>query len=115
MNKRLTVIAATVLALVWAQAPAPQQATPPPQGEPDLVLHVSVNLVQVDAIVTDRNGRHVPDLKAEDFEIFQDGRPQKITHCSYISLQPSAAPHDGPGGWMIWVFRGRPWLRCGRR
>ena len=34
------------------------RSTQAPQGEGDLVLHVSVNLVQVDAVVTDHNGQH---------------------------------------------------------
>ena len=49
------------------------------------VLRVSVNLVQVDAVVTDHKGKQVTNLTADDFQIFQDGKQQKITHFSYIS------------------------------
>ncbi len=86
---RISAALAALLAPMLGQAPAPQQRAP---QDPDLTLHVSVNLIQVDAVVTDSKGRHVPDLKAEDFEILQDGRPQKITHFSYISVQPAAQP-----------------------
>jgi VWFA-related protein len=41
--------------------------------------------VQVDAVVTDRDGNQVTDLKAEDFEILENGRPQPITNFSYIT------------------------------
>jgi len=67
------------------------------QAPPDLTLHVSVNLVQVDAVVTDSQGRHVASLEREDFEIFQDGRPQKLTHFSYIATQPPAPAAALPG------------------
>jgi VWFA-related protein len=62
----------------------------PAQESPDApVLRVTVNLVQVDAVVTDSKGKQVTDLTADDFQLFQDGKPQKITHFSYIS---TAAP-----------------------
>src|SRR5579884_1021666 len=48
-------------------------------------LHFDVNLVQVDVVVTDSHGQRVPDLKSDDFEVLQDGKPQKITHFLYVS------------------------------
>lgn len=65
--------------------------------EADVVLRISVNLVQVDAVVTDAKGRQVTNLKPEDFTVLQDSRPQRITHFSYITVggkrvPPSAAP-----------------------
>jgi VWFA-related protein len=57
------------------------------------VIRVTVNLVQVDATVTDSKGRHVADLKPDEFEIREDGRPQKITNFSYV---PGTAPASGP-------------------
>ena len=67
------------------------------------IIRITVNLVQVDAVVTDSKGRQVTDLKPEDFEIIEDGRPQKITNFSYIRLaspsQPAApAPTPLPRG-----------------
>jgi len=53
---------------------APAQETPK--------LRVSVTLVQVDAVVTDRQGRPVRDLKKDDFELFEDGKVREITHFS---------------------------------
>src|SRR5262245_50749663 len=55
-----------------------------PRQPADPVIRVTVDLVQVDAVVTDSKGRHVPDLKREDFEILEDGKPQKVTHFSYL-------------------------------
>ncbi len=71
----------------------PTLAQAPQQG----VIRITVGLVQIDAVVTDSKGRQVGDLKPEDFEVFVDGRPQKITNFSYVVLQaPSPTPSSGP-------------------
>ncbi len=72
------------LAVATAQTPAPQT--------PDTVIRINVNLVQVDAAVTDSKGKPVTDLQAADFEILQDGKPQVITNFSYITTGRGAAP-----------------------
>jgi VWFA-related protein len=70
--------------LAARQAPQPQpSATPPPPDTPR--LRISTTLVEIDAVVTDRQGRHVTDLTPEDFELIQDGRPQKISSVRYVS------------------------------
>ncbi len=56
---------------------------------PDHVIRIDVNLVQIDAIVTDGKGKPVTDLKAEDFEILQDGKRQVISNFSYVSAAPA--------------------------
>jgi VWFA-related protein len=66
--------------LMPAFAQAPQQ---PGTGG---VIRITVDLVQVDAVVTDSKGRQVTNLKPEDFEILEDRRPQKITNFSYVSV-----------------------------
>ncbi|MDR3702764.1 MAG: hypothetical protein P4L56_24170 [Candidatus Sulfopaludibacter sp.] len=48
-------------------------------------MHFDVNLVQVDAVVTDVRGNHIPGLKGDDFEVQQDGKSQKITHFANIA------------------------------
>ena len=49
------------------------------------MIRITVNLVQVDAIVTDSKGHQVTNLQPADFTILEDGRPQTITNFSYIS------------------------------
>jgi VWFA-related protein len=56
----------------------------------DPLIRIDVKLVQVDAVVTDSGNKHVGNLRANDFEILQDGKPQTITNFSYIA--PSAPP-----------------------
>jgi VWFA-related protein len=41
--------------------------------------------VQVDAVVTDKNGNLIKDLRPEDVQIFEDGRQQKITNFNLIT------------------------------
>src|SRR2546421_5447708 len=69
--------------------PPPPPVLQPQKPENDEVVRITTNLVQVDAVVTDRNGKLVTDLKPEEVEIFEDGRKQKITHFSF-SLSESA-------------------------
>lgn len=54
-----------------------------PQQEED-VVRITTNLVQVDAVVTDKSGRVITDLKPEEVQILEDGRQQRVTHFSYI-------------------------------
>ena len=65
------------------------QAPPSP-----FVIRINVNLVQVDAVVTDSKGKPVTDLKAEDFEIFQDGKPQPITTFEFVDVKGSSVRVD---------------------
>lgn len=63
-----------------------------PGSEKEDVVRISVTLVQVDAVVTDRQGKPVTDLKPSDFEIYEDGRKQHITNFSFVATQPETLP-----------------------
>ena len=56
------------------------------------IFRIDVNLVQVDAVVTDKEGRPVIDLTAEDFIILQDGKPQEITNFSLVRMKEPIVP-----------------------
>jgi VWFA-related protein len=78
-----------------------QPAAPAPDSpRPDAIFTVTATLVQVDAVVTDSKGHHITDLKPEDFQVFEDGKPQKLTHFSYVQVTPErkAAPEPKPTG-----------------
>jgi VWFA-related protein len=73
-----------LLVAVLSAATIPAQTGP---SEPDqAVIRVSVNRVQLEVQTTDSKGHHVTDLRAEDFEILDNGKPQKITNCAYVRL-----------------------------
>lgn len=67
---------------------APATPVPATKGEQDDVVRITTSLVQLDVVVT-KDGRQVTNLTAGDFEISEDGRPQTITHFSYISNTPA--------------------------
>lgn len=54
----------------------------PSEGD---VVRITTNLVQIDAVITDKNGNVITDLKPEELQLFEDNRARKITHFSYIA------------------------------
>ena len=58
-------------------------------------FRISVDLVQVDAVVNDSKGNHIRDLGADDFQVTEDGKPQKITNFSWIDARPDPAARTG--------------------
>ncbi len=86
------------LALGLALAPVGAQQDPPvpasvssPQQPPDTpqtqapTFRTGVNLVRVDVVATNREGRQVTDLTAEDFEVSDEGRRQPIAAFKLVS------------------------------
>src|ERR1700722_1473392 len=86
---RLTVLL-PALALAFAQDLTPQSG-PAAAVNPNTVIRIDVNLVQVDAVVTDSRGKRATDLQSSAFEILQDGKPQAITNFAYVSAKPGVA------------------------
>jgi len=54
-------------------------------------ISVNVSEVRLDVVVVDRKGLPITDLTADDFEIYQNRLPQRITSGIYISDQTEAA------------------------
>lgn len=98
---RRNFILPVICSICCAQTPIGMPA-PDSQSSSDLVVRITVNLVQVDASVTNSKGKPVADLKPEDFEVLQDGEPQKITNFSYVTagIVPGAqkATQESGGG-----------------
>lgn len=63
------------------KSPAPKASGVEEVDEGD-VVRIETQLVSVPAVVTDRAGRPLTGLSASDFQIFEDGRPQKIANFS---------------------------------
>lgn len=83
-------LAVAVIA-VGLLAPAQAQSTGP---LPPLTAQVEVHVVNVDVSVTDANGNPVRNLTKDDFEIFEDGRLQKVTNF-YVIQNADVKPADG--------------------
>jgi VWFA-related protein len=65
-----------------AQAPA---QTPAPNRQDTPTFRVQVDAVTMDVIVKDENGRFVPDLTKDDFEIFEDNVKQDVASLTVVS------------------------------
>jgi VWFA-related protein len=82
-----------LLGVVGAQPP---QAPPPTAAQQRPVFRGGTHFVRVDAYPTE-DGHLVEGLTAEDFEIFEDGRPQKIESFDYLEFDtftPDAVRRD---------------------
>jgi VWFA-related protein len=77
-------------AMLTAQEPPPAQPT----------FQVSVSYVDVDVTVTDLQGNFVTGLTRDDFQLFEDDKPQKIDAFSYVEL-----PIERPDPFLL---AGRP-------
>src|SRR5919106_6629663 len=64
------------------------------------VVRVRSNLVQLDVVVKDKKGRPVKDLKATDFEVFEDGVSQKVQSFRFVSREttPRTETKDDKAG-----------------
>ena len=75
-----------------SQQPAAQQPpqTPPDQPPQQPVFRTGINFVRVDAIVTDKQGNPVADLKQTDFDVLEDGKPQTIETFRFVKADGAA-------------------------
>ena len=64
-----------------AEPPPPPPPSRPKkvEGMPDYSIHVDVPLVTVPVLVTTKSGQFIPNLKKENFRVFEDGAPQTIS------------------------------------
>jgi VWFA-related protein len=69
--------------LLSAQSPSQQAQPQPPQQQGDaqsFKFRTGVDLINVNATVSDQSGRFVSGLTKDDFRVFDDEKPQAITH-----------------------------------
>ena len=86
-----------LVAVVALQSPVLQgQGT----QAPGVTFQVEVNYVDVDVVVTDAQGNFVTGLTRDDFEVFENGKPQKIDTFSMVEI-PVEKPTE-------FVYEGRP-------
>src|SRR6188768_1855945 len=78
--------ACVCLTSAYAQQQTQRPATQAPPGQPAVTFKAEVDYVDVDATVTDRQGNFVTGLTKDDFEVLEDGKPQKVEMFSYVNL-----------------------------
>ncbi|HEX4137983.1 MAG TPA: VWA domain-containing protein [Bryobacteraceae bacterium] len=91
-----------VLPAIALFAAAAGAQTSPAQNQPEvsseetpITFSSRVNLVSVPVVVRDRNGRAVGNLRKEDFQLFDKGKPQVIT--KFTVEQTEAREAESPG------------------
>jgi VWFA-related protein len=75
---RALILVGALLSLAATQVPRTQET-------------LEVSITNVDVIVTDGEGRHVRGLKREDFELYENGKRQPITHFTEYNAQTQDA------------------------
>jgi VWFA-related protein len=90
----LLITAVALSVSLAAQDPGPAvprpltQPVPPTQQPvmPPVTYDVDVTLVEVDAVVTDAEGRVIRDLRRDEFQVLEDGAPQTIDRVSFVEI-----------------------------
>src|SRR6266566_5271456 len=97
-----TAFSVVLVAGLSAQAPTPAKpADPQPQEQP--TFRVQIDLITNDVVVRDEKGQFVPDLKQNEFEIYEDGVKQDIASMTVFTggrltnllAPPPAPPPEG--------------------
>ncbi|HKC64119.1 MAG TPA: VWA domain-containing protein [Pyrinomonadaceae bacterium] len=65
------------------QSSAPASNDPEEVGEGD-VVRVNTTLVTIPVSVMDRNGRFIPDMRKDEFQIFEDGVQQNVSYFASV-------------------------------
>src|SRR5580765_1922658 len=98
LSDRLRVVGGISLALLVstigytqdAQSGAPQKKETVNRSQ--TILRATTRLVVLDVVALDEKGQPIPDLKADDFTVLEDGKPQRISDFSYHHPASSSAP-----------------------
>jgi VWFA-related protein len=91
LNRRIVICLICALLPVNTVQPSPQK-----NQTQDMVIRVNVQLVQVDVTVTNSKDEHVTDLKADDFIILQDDKPQDISNFSFVQTRSAVKTAIAP-------------------
>ena len=73
--------------LILSAAPGVQKQKPKEEVSPDDVIRITTNLVQTDVIVTDKNDQIIPDLKLDDFEVYDNGKKQELKFMEFVGVE----------------------------
>jgi VWFA-related protein len=81
-------VMAVISAFATGTLAAQQEASSKPELAGKIVFKASVRRVIVDVVVTGADGKPVPSLRAADFTVAEDGKPQKILSFDVHDFEP---------------------------
>src|SRR6266542_2581352 len=84
MKRTIALMLLAAIALCAAVAQTPQTPQKPQEIAPEDIVRISTALVQTDVVVTDKADRIIPDLKLEDFELYENGKRQDIKFLEFV-------------------------------
>lgn len=76
-------LAAAILC-VGASAQTPTQTQQQNRQGDAEVVRITAQLIQVDAVVTDKNDQTIPDLKLGNFSLYENGKRQELQFIEYV-------------------------------
>ena len=85
------ILAALLLLCAWAPTNSAQESEEPTPAFPG-----GVELVTVDVVVVDSEGRAVPGFEPSDFTVLEDGVPQTVTSFQAVELPPLPPKAEAP-------------------
>jgi VWFA-related protein len=105
MRKAAAATLLIALLLGMAQAQNPQQSQKPKEEiAPEDVVRITTSLVQTDVVVTDKNDQVIPDLKLEDFELYDNGKKQELKFLEFVGVDtPRRSEGDRPASLPAYV------------
>ena len=82
-----TILCGLMLTAIGAGGRVHGQATQPAApAQPPITFRAEINYVEVDARVLDAQGKFIPGLRAGDFQVIEDGKPQQVTAFSLVNI-----------------------------
>jgi VWFA-related protein len=119
---RFVVVLALLAGVVFTAGPSSQSSqdqAQPVATTPTPTFKAQVEYVEVDALVTDAQGRSVRSLTRDDFQVFEDGKRQNITSFTLVdipverpdrplfqpnALEPDVASNERPFDGRVYVM-----------
>src|SRR5205085_4857819 len=84
MRKALAIFLAAANLYVCASAQTPSPTAQQNQQGDEEVVRITAQLIQLDAVVTDKDDRIIPDLKLEDFSLYENGKKQDLQFIEFV-------------------------------
>jgi VWFA-related protein len=92
----MALIAALSFTSAVSQTPSQQQAQPTTRGQGLYRLRVESELVLVNVVVRDKQGKPVTGLTRDDFTLLEDGKPQRVSSFDFENLDTTPLTAGGP-------------------